>query len=43
MGKVFVGVAKPNPKYAFWTLQDMKVIPAEDVTPDVSQTGCVMK
>jgi branched-chain amino acid transport system substrate-binding protein len=43
LGKVFIGVAKPNPKYAFWTLQDMKVIPAEEVTPDVSQTGCVMK
>jgi branched-chain amino acid transport system substrate-binding protein len=43
MGKVFIGEAKPNPKYKFWTLQDMKVINAEDVTPDVSQTGCVMK
>jgi len=43
MGKVFVGVAKPNPKYSFWTLQDLKTINAESVTPDVSQTGCVMK
>jgi branched-chain amino acid transport system substrate-binding protein len=43
MGKVFVGVAKPNPKYNFWTLSDLKVTPCEEVSPDASQTGCVMK
>jgi branched-chain amino acid transport system substrate-binding protein len=43
MGKVFVGVAAPNPKYNFWTLSELKVIPAEEVSVDASQTGCVMK
>ncbi len=43
MGKVFIGEAKPNPKFPFWTLQDLKVIPCEKVSPSVSETGCVLK
>lgn len=43
MGKIFIGEAKPDPKYQFWTLSNPKVIPAEDVSLPVSETGCVMK
>ena len=43
MGKVFVGQAKPDPKYPFWVLSDLKVIPAEKVSLDVSETGCRME
>ena len=43
MGKVFIGEAKPNPKYNFWTLSDVKIIPTEEVSPPENQTGCVFK
>ena len=43
MGKVFIGEAKPNPKYSFWTLSDVKVIATEEVSPPENQTGCVFK
>ncbi len=43
MGQVFVGQAKPDPKYPFWVLSDLRVIPAEKVSLDVSETGCRME
>ncbi len=43
MGKVFIGQAKPDPKYPFWVLSDIKVIPAEKVSKSVSETGCHME
>lgn len=43
MGKVFIGAARPNEEYPFWTLQDLKVIPCEEVSLDASQTGCVLE
>jgi branched-chain amino acid transport system substrate-binding protein len=43
MGKIYIGEAKPNPKYPFWTLSDLKVIPAEEVSVPENQTGCVFK
>ena len=43
MGKVFIGIAKPNSKYPFYSLHDKKVIPCEEVSLDASQTGCVLE
>jgi branched-chain amino acid transport system substrate-binding protein len=43
MGKVFIGKAKPHSRYPFWSLQDLKVIPCEEVSLDVSMTGCILK
>jgi branched-chain amino acid transport system substrate-binding protein len=43
MGNVYIGQAKPDPKYPFWVLGDLKVIPGEKVSLDVSETGCHME
>lgn len=43
MGKIFIGQGKPDPKYPFWVLSDLKVIPAENVSLTVSETGCHME
>jgi branched-chain amino acid transport system substrate-binding protein len=43
MGKVFIGLAKPQSKYSFWALENPRAIPCEEVSLDVSQTGCMMK
>ena len=42
MGKIFIGQSKPDPNYPYWVLGDLKMIPAEEVSLDVSQTGCRM-
>lgn len=43
MGKVFIGKAKPSPDYPFWLLSDLEVTDCEEVSSDVSETGCNMQ
>ncbi|MFH1336707.1 MAG: hypothetical protein ABII96_09345 [Candidatus Zixiibacteriota bacterium] len=43
MGKIFIGKSAPDPNYPFWLLKDYKVIPCENVSLDVSESGCHME